>query len=481
MDAKTPAGQTVATPFSLTVTENMIQVRLSCPSAVAQTAGLIEAIAVEMKRCGITAPPVRESLEQALRHAAETGEDIVDLPIAFGRAPEPPQDGSLEWTAPYFTDGYVVNPETKRIDFRQKAEHLTVDKGQLLVRVNSPHDGRHGEDVYGMPIKVARAKAAVIQAGRQVIWDEKERGYRSRCEGRIRFTGRMLDVDNVFHIAGNVGSATGNIKHNGQLIIDGDIEPDSKVECTGDIDVRGLIYAADIECGGNLVVRSGINQSPEKRMHVGGDVVAKYIHNATLEVTGNVHVETEIFQSSIKTAGEISCTAGRIVGGESMAAGNIIAGEVGSRGNVQTLLAAGLHYELMRNLQANIQTMKKQTENVRSLTPAYKQAMANIGALSAAQREATMEMGFAISEAADQIADLEVKNRELSQQAIEGRAARIQIAGLVHPGTVLRIFSAQHLVEDAVIGPMVAVADPNTGEVTLVSETTDTMENKHER
>ena len=481
MDAMTPAGQTAVSPFSLTVTEDKIQVRLSCPSAVAQTAGLIEDIAREMKRCGITAPPERESLQQALDRAAETNADIVDLPIAFGRIPQPPRDGSLEWTAPYFTDGYVVDPETKRIDFRQKAEHLTVDKGQLLVRVHPPQDGRHGEDVYGMPIKVARAKAAVIHAGRQVVWDEKERGYRACCEGRIRFTGRTLDVDNVFHIVGNVGSATGNITHNGQLIIDGDIEPDSKVECTGEIDVHGLIYAADIDCGGNLVVRSGINQSPAKRMRVGGDVVAKYIHNASLEATGNIHVETEIFQSSIKAAGEINCTAGRIVGGETVAARDITAGEVGSRGNVKTLLAAGLHYELMKTMQANVKTIKTLTETIRNLTPAYKQAMANPGALTAAQREATMEMGFTISEAADRIAEVEGQNRDLSRQAVAGRTARIQIAGIVYPGAILRIFNAQHLVEDAVIGPLAAAADPNTGEVTLVSETTDTMENKHER
>jgi uncharacterized protein (DUF342 family) len=481
MDAKAPDNRTAATPFVLTVTEDRLQVRLSCSNAAAQTAGIIEDVEQEMKRQGITVPLERESLQQALGCAVETQADIVDLPIASGRAPEPPQDGSLEWTAPFFTDGYVVDPQTKRIDFRQKAEHLTVDKGQLLVRVHLPREGRQGEDVYGRPIKVGRPKAAAIHPGRQVVWDEKERGYRAGCNGRIRFSGRILDVDNVYHVAGNVGSATGNITHNGQLIIEGDIEPDSKVECSGGIDVHGIVYAADIECGGNLVVRGGINQALEKRMHVGGDVVAKYIHNAALEVAGNVHVETEIFQSNIKTAGEVNCTAGRIVGGEIMAAGNIVAGEVGSRGNVHTLLAAGLHYELMRDLQANTQTAKELSDNIRRLTPAYKQAMANPAALSPAKREAVMEMGFAISEAADQIADLEKQNRELSRKAVAGRAARIQIAGLVHPGTALRIFNGQHIVEDAVIGPLAAAADPNTGEVTLVSETIDTTENAHER
>jgi uncharacterized protein len=474
------SGENNGAVFTLTVTEDKLQVRLSCPAAAAQAVTLLEDIERESARRGIKVAPARESLREALRRAAETGENIDEIVVAQGRAPQPPKDGFLEWTASYFTSGFVVDAETKRIDFRQKAENLTVEKGQLLVRVHPPRDGRDGEDVYGRPIKTTRAKVAAIRPGRQVTWDEKEQGYRAGCAGRLRFTGATLEVDNVFHIKGNVDSTTGNVKHNGQLIVDGNIEPDSKVECTGDIDVHGLIYASDIDCGGTLVVRSGINQGPAKRMQVTGDVVAKYIHNASLEAIGNIHVETEVFQSQIRSTGEIICQNGRIVGGETVAAADITVGEVGSRGNVKTMLVAGLHYELMKRLQANTAVIKKCMETIRTMTSAYKQAMANPTLLSAAQREGAMEMEFAITEAQEKIAELEKQNQDLSREAYAGRKARIRIMGVVHPGAVLRIYNAQHIVEDALVGPLAAALDPVTGEVTLTSETEPIMETKHE-
>lgn len=479
-EVKAPGGEIAATSFSLSATEDRMAMRLSCPAAQASTAGLLEEIEQEAARLGVTVPLEREPLQAALDRAAASGEDIVDLVIARGQTPQPPRDGSLEWTAPYFTAGFMIDSETKRIDFRQKAEELTVEKGQLLVRVHPPIDGRDGVDIFGRAIKVARAKPAAIRPGRQVVWDEKDQGYRAGCEGRIRFAAAVLEVDNVYHIAGDVGSATGNIKHNGHLIVDGNIEPDSRVECSGDFDVHGLVYASDIECGGTLLVRSGINQTLAKRMRVTGDVVAKYIHNAALEVSGAVHVATEILQSRIHSLGTIDCRHGRIVGGEVVSAADIIVGEVGSRADARTTLAAGLHLGLMHRVQANLATIRQCAEIIRTLSPAYKQAMANSRGLTAAQREEAMEMEFKINEAQDTIAELEKQNQTLSREAYAGRGSHILILGTVHPGTVLRVYNAQQVVEESLVGPMAAVLDPVTGEVALTSEVETIMEKTHE-
>jgi uncharacterized protein len=479
-ETKAPSGQTATMVFSLTASDDRMEMRLSCPAATASTAGLLEEIEREAARLGVAAPLDRVPLTAALNQAAVSGNDIVDLVIARGQAPQPPQDGSLEWTAPYFTAGFMIDPETKRIDFRQKVEILTVEKGQLLVRVHPPKAGQDGVDVFGRAIKTARAKPAAIRPGRQVVWDEKDQGYRASCEGRIRFTGSVLEVDNVYHITGDVGSATGNIKHNGHLIVDGNIEPDSRVECSGDIDVQGLVYASDIDCGGALLVRSGINQTLAKRMRVAGDVVSKYIHNASLEAAGSVHAATEIFQSRIHSLGPVDCRHGRIVGGEVVSAADIIVGQVGARGDTRTTLAAGLHMGLMQRVQANVASIKQCGEVIRKLSQAHRQAMANPRALTAAQREEAMEMEFKINEAQDTIAELEKQNQTMSREAYAGRGSHILILGTVHPGTVLRIYNAQYVVEEALVGPLAAVLDPVTGEVALTSEIETIMEKTHE-
>ncbi len=465
--------QSVGVGFSLKITEDRLQVLLSCSREGLHNSNLTTDIQAELKSMEVTADFDNEGLRIAVENAIAENGEIENLTIAWGKASVAPEDGRLEWTGDYFTPGYFVDPVTKRIDLHQKIERRAVDKGQLLVRVIPPRDGKDGVDVCGRPIKTSRPRPANIKGGVNVTWNEKEMGYLANCPGSVRMIGKTLDVDEICLIRGDVGKVTGNICHRGQLVIEGNIESDYKVEAGGHIEVRGLVYACDVKCGGNLIAKEGINENRTKNITVAGDIASKYILNANVVCNGNVLAKSEIFQSAIRTKGEVICSEGRIVGGEIISAKGIIAKEVGSKGNVETTLVAGVDFALIDKLKENNDNIQKSKDTIKKLSPACRRLKTSPLSLSAAQKENLMEIEYHINEAEEQIKSLEEENKIIRREIYSNRTAQVKILGTLYPGVIIRIFDSQFIATHPLIGPLVAALDPVTHELALSAETKD--------
>lgn len=458
--------------IELKVSEDRLEVFLSCSSSAVVEGNFAETLQSQLDKMRITAPVDMDIIKNSRSQAAGSSDAIAGLLIARGTAPVPPQDGRLEWMDEFFAEGYYIDPITKRIDFHQKVENRSVEKGQLLVRVIAAQEGKDGIDVFGMPMKVSRAKKADLRGGPHVAWDGEEKGYRANCAGRVRLVGELLDVDEVQHIRGDVGNETGNIKHNGQLLIDGNVESDFKIEATGDIEVKGLIFASDVECGGNLMARDGINENASKRISVKGNIVSKYILNASIECGGNVIVKKEIFQSSIKSCGEINCCDGRIVGGEMIAGRGIVVGEVGSKGNVRTSLVVGVDFSLLNELKQQTDTIDKLKEMVKKLSPVYRKLKASMGALTPAQKESMTEINFKIVESEEEIQSLDEQSKDIRKKIFSNKDAQITIFNMVYPGALLRVADTQKDIAETLLGPIEVRQDKISRQIVLSSELT---------
>jgi uncharacterized protein (DUF342 family) len=456
--------------FRLNVSDDSLRVLLTCSRDALMRPSLQEEIQKGLTELCIALPFQAGIFQEAQKTALASGTEIHQLPVVTGDAPVLPVDGVLEWTDEYFTPGYFIDPITKRIDFHQKAERPAVTKDQLLVKVFKPVPGKDGVDVFGKAIKAPRPREAELRAGVNVAWDESLQGYRALCSGKVKWVGRTLDVYTVLRISGDVGNETGNIKHNGLVTVGGNVESEFIIEAAGDIEVKGIVYAADITCGGNLIVAEGINENPLKKIQVRGETAAKYIINAVLDSLGSINVKKEIFQSRLRSAGEVNCSEGRIVGGEIIAARGGTAWEVGSRGNVATSIIAGVNYDILDRLRSTADDVMKLKEKIKKLTPVYKKLKACLSGLNAAQKESLMEMEYYISEAETEIAALEEMAKSLRRDMYAGRDARITILNMVYPGVILRVLDAQMAVEQPLLGPLAAYQDKITGALILTSE-----------
>lgn len=471
------AGETRATQtesqYLLNVSADKMSVLLSCDATAAADSAAPKEILGVLGKMGISPLPSADNLSALL---SKTNGDVVDLPIVEGVWSVMPTDGRLEWTGDYFTEGYYIDPETKRIDFRQKANNPAVDENQLLVVVHKAIPGKDGRDVYGKTISVPRVRDVNLRAGVNVVWSPENSGYVAKVAGRVKLVGSTLDIDEVLYVRDGVGVNSGNIMHKGQVIVDGDVESEFKVEATGNIEIKGVLQSADIQCGGNLVVADGINENLSKSVNVTGTIAAKYILNANIECEGDIIANREIFQSQIKSRGEVTCNEGRIVGGEIIAAKGITVNEVGSKGTVKTALVAGVDYTQINKLKRCSAQVEQLQSVIKKLRPVHKRLSAQMQVLNAGQKEGLTEMGFRIMEAEEGIEELEQECKEIRKQLISNRGAEIHIRGIIYPGAVLRVCDSQFVVEHALQGPLMAHLDPITQEIALSSETDTTME-----
>lgn len=472
-DTQEKTTESTASRFSLRVTEDKMAVLLSCLANDAKDEAFFDEILARLKEMKVAIKPDGEEVGRAINKAKETGEDIVDLPIIKGTPPLLPEDGRLEWTGEYFKQGYYIDPETKRIDFRQKAGDPSVENGQLLVKVYKARKGKDGRNVFGKKIIVPRPKEVNLKGGPNVYWDEKDGGFKANCSGTTKLRGRTLNVDPVRFVAGGVGIESGNIKHNGEVIVDGDVETDFKIEATGNIDVRGLIYPCEIICGGNLISKEGIIGNLSRGIKLEGDICAKYIQNATIKSGGNIVANTEIFQCNIRAKGEVNCNEGRIVGGEVSATKGITVGQVGYKGNVKTIVIAGVDLELQAKMKANTDEIVRLKEMIKKLEAGYRKFKSNMHLLNDTQKETMTEIDFKIHEGEEEIKKLEDENKDIFSKIRDNADAKITILDTVYPGVSLRISHAYYVVDQTLTGPIVAGLDRIKGEIVLTSDIED--------
>jgi len=460
--------------FQIKVSSDCMKVLLTCRTKELDCEAIVEEIKKEMADMNIRAKFNEEALKKILGEASEKGNNLNDFVIAKGVPAVPSQDGRLEWLGEFFKEGYYIDPETKRIDFHRKAGDPTIAEGQLLVKLHKSVRGTDGIDVYGRTRKVPIPKTVTLNPGNNVAWDEKENGFRAKKAGRVRHKGVTVHVDDTFIARNGVNTDSGNIKHLGTVIVNGDVDSEFVVEASGDIEVRGLIYASDIICGGNLVAKEGINENPSKKFTVKGNILTKYIMNANIRCEGQIIANREIFQSDVRCRDDIHCKKGRIVGGELMGAKGVFVSEAGSKGNTKTTLIAGIDYYLKEQLEVNGKKIEDLKLQVKKLKPVYNKLKNMRQYLKPEQAEAMTEMEFQISDSETEMVELDEKNKELRKEYYMNKTAKIVIYDMAYPGTVLRVFDSQYIIENTLKGPIVAGLDPSTGDIFLSSELKDT-------
>ncbi len=453
-----------------TVSEDKLMVFMSCSfESTAEQDLLLEDIYSKISRMGISNNLDEPELITAIEKARNNGEGVTDLLIIKGISPVMPQDGKLEWMKDYFAEGYYVDPDTKAIDYRQKAELLTVTEGESLVKVYQEISGENGCDVYGKLIRVQSPKKVNVRAGQNVAWDSDEGVYKAKCSGRLSFKSNLIEVLDLYSIFGDVGLETGNIKHNGDVQIKGEVISNFIVEATGNIEIGGVVGASNIICGGDLIVKGGINGNIENKIIVKGNVYSKYCNNALIECDGDIHIKVGIHHSHFYCSGKAICD-GVVMGSVITAAKGISVAEAGSKNNTDTTLVSGVDYKLM-NL---IKKLSEDRENAKKdliVHEINRKKIATIGNILNDKQKAVLdEINSDIVETKkniDELLEEEKRNRRLINSI---RDTEIEIIDTVYTETILRVQDSLFRVSNTLKGPLVASIDNTTGKIGLCSK-----------
>ncbi|GAB4342737.1 MAG: hypothetical protein Kow0099_20510 [Candidatus Abyssubacteria bacterium] len=446
--------------LTVRVTEDHMAVLMDYSGTPEDLASLATQTELELQILGVPEIPPHDVLEQRLREAVKNGKELSNVVLLEGTPPTPPEHERIEWAQDFFGSGFAIDEKTGAMDYRQPATHPAVEGGQLLARVIAPKQGQDGKDVFGRPVPAEKPKRALILPGPHVRVEKRDDGsyFYAEKEGRVRWASNTLAVDEVYRIPTSVGLETGNIRHPGSVLIEGDVSAGSRVEAGGNIEVKGTVETADIQAGGSLKVHGGITGVGAQCIKVEGSVSAKYVLDAHIEAGEDVVVEREILQSTIKTRGSLSMPQGRLVGGRCTALGGVVLGQAGSEGSVPTVLTAAEDHGLDEKLAEIKKQMVAIEKNLEKIHKKVDPLIPRESLLSPKRREAMAKLLAAATEMEKRLQLLRRRQEDIEEDSRARTKPYIYIKNKLYPETTLRIKTATLHMTESLNGPLRVVA-----------------------
>lgn len=269
------------------------------------------------------------------------------LRIATGVAPIKRHDGTIEWEVGTSRSAGSAADECGQIDFHERQYVQNVSTGQRLGIMLGAVDPEPGIGVDGVEIPTKEKPVPPPKLGIGIESKKIDDGSTllvAQFEGML-----VLDKNGIptvvehLEVPGDVDFETGNIDARGNVVIRGTIRSEFRVRTTGDLTVHGMVEAAHLDVGGNLVVEKGILGDEGAIVEVVGDVTVRYCQNARLRCGGSVKILDSDTNSDIRCEGLLDATEGRgrLRGGRYSARAGIAAREIGSEMGVPTSASVG--------------------------------------------------------------------------------------------------------------------------------------------
>jgi hypothetical protein len=299
--------------------------------------------------------------------------------IVEGRSAQPGRDADFEWAVDVGDDkkvGKILDDGT--IDYRERGLITVIQENDILGRLVPPEPGVVGKDVFGNelrppnPINIEVVTDSRIYAEPEddgviaffagvsggIAASTKEKIVNNRTSRRIN-----VGVNPTSNIDGDIDYSTGNIDFNGDVFIGGSVQSQFSVRATGSVTIGGYVETgAYITAGRDITIKRGI-VGASTELIAGGNVMAKYIQEASVRAAGDINVGSYVFNASIRATGQI-LIAGKgegksraLVGGLVWGAEGISAKSIGSPYNTSTKLVAGInpdHVNRTDQIRANL-------------------------------------------------------------------------------------------------------------------------------
>ncbi len=293
---------------------------------------------------------------------------IRDYLTATGNPSIPSKDGYIEWIAELPNEEVVFEEDDSgKINFKEVSLIKSVKKGETLAIVHPPVQGSDGFSVTGKKIPVEKPSKALIVAGKGVIATDNNATFISEIDGLIGFKKNVITVSPYYEVDGNVDYSTGNINFDGTVSVKNDVLTGFSVQAEKDIMINGTVEGVPLTAGGFIELKGGLPGVGKAVVKAYGDVIAKYMSEATVESGGNIIVSSSITDCDIKAYGSILASDSSIVGGKIFANRAVLCKNLGSQLGISTPVTVGVLpniYEKYTDLEAKIISTKNEMEEV---------------------------------------------------------------------------------------------------------------------
>ncbi|QGG48196.1 DUF342 domain-containing protein [Heliorestis convoluta] len=364
--------------------------------------------------------------------------------VAKGKVATHGKDGIIEYR--FSTDNRIqpVELDNGRVDFYNLNLIKNVQVGEILAVKIAPTAGESGMTVKGNELKAKPGKDVRIAFGKNTQLSPDEMILTATLAGHVHVNGGKISVDPVYELRGDVDFASGNLNFLGTVLVRGSITYGFSVQCEGDLEIGGSIDGGSVTVGGNLTVRQGIQGQQRSIIDVKGNVLSKFIQNATIKAGGDVMVGEAIMHSYIDAGTNLMVGGkkGLIVGGQCRTGREIAAKTIGSLHATVTELEVGVcprvrqkYSEAIKKLEENRSNLDKTQKAIKVL----KDWEARLGSLAEDKRMLLLRLTRTQFQLLKTIKDLEAEREVLELRLDEGNRGKIRAASCIYPGVAIKI------------------------------------------
>ncbi len=354
-----PIGESFSIEFT---EENMACVGRFLPPSEGGSLNEFDDIMASLKRQGV----VFGIKEDAIKEFLSDRKYFTDVILAEGKEPVQGQDAVIEY---FFNTDLKARPTLKddgSVDFFNLNIINHVSEGDLLARLTREVPGKYGQSVLGEKTKPRDVRKRVLRFGRNIRLSEDKNEIFSTCDGHVTLVDGRVFVSNVMQVE-NVDPSTGNIEYEGNVQVNGNVATNFSIKARGNVEVRGVVEGAEIQAGGNITIARGMNGMSRGVLKAGGNVIAQFIENSTVEADGYVEAGS-IMHSQVLAGTEVHVGGKRgFISGGKVAATTLVEAKIlGSDMGTDTIVEIGIsptikrrHKELEEIIDGNNKTINR--------------------------------------------------------------------------------------------------------------------------
>lgn len=316
-------------------------------------------------------------IEQSVDAFVKEREYCKDYIIAEGTMVKEGSDAKITY---HFSLDLNARPklnEDGSVDFHKLENINGVKEGMLLATLEPEVMGVAGRDVCGAEVKPRPVVSKRLMAGKNTFLKNNDTQLISGVNGHV-----FLDVDgkvvvsNLYEIKGDVDTSTGDIDYDGDVMIHGNVRTGFSIYATGDVEIDGVVEAANITAGGKIIIRRGIQGMTKGNLKARGNILCRFIESAVVMSGASIEADA-IMHSNVSAREEIHVAGkkGLIVGGYVRAGRLIESMTIGSSMGSATSLEVGSDPQLQERIKVLEEKSKKyaaEEKRIRQIIEAMK-------------------------------------------------------------------------------------------------------------
>ena len=374
-------------------------------------------------------------------------------PVVLARGEEPVQGSSAKITYYFNTDNRAKPTlnEDGSVDFFNLNIINHVNEGDILAHLDREVKGTPGTDVVGGKVNPAKVVHRSLKYGRNISVNEDKTEIFSMCNGHVSLIGGSVFVSDVMEVE-NVDISTGNIEYEGNVQVNGNVCSNFSVKAKGNVEVKGVVEGATVEAGGNITIARGMNGMGKGILRSGGNVIAKFIENSSVEAEGYVE-SGSIMHSNVVAGTEIN-TSGRkafISGGKCIATSKVETRVLGSDMGADTVVEIGVSAivkKKFKELGEEVAQIDKTLERAVPIMEAAKEKIEGGIELSQEQLDNVRNIYQLAKLKAKERKEIEEERTRLSELMEVDKSAQVIVKDTVYPGTKITISEVSKIIKD---------------------------------